>query len=66
LGNLEVVESLNFIFLSVLAALAIVGILIGTWSIRFIPDKQLKPVFGWIILVLSAVIFVRIFLEHLY
>jgi len=66
LGNLEVVESLNFIFLSVLAALAILGILIGTWSIRFIPDKQLKPVFGWIILVLSAVIFVRIFLEHLH
>jgi hypothetical protein len=66
LGNIEVVESLNFIFLSVLAALAIIGILIGTWSIRFIPDKQLKPVFGWIILVLSAVIFVRIFLEHLH
>jgi uncharacterized membrane protein YfcA len=65
-GNLEFVESLNFVFLSVLAALAILGILIGTWSIRFIPDKQLKPVFGWIILVLSAVIFVRIFLEHLH
>jgi hypothetical protein len=65
LGNFEVVESLNFIFLSVLAGLAVVGILIGTWAIRFIPDKQLKPVFGWIILVLSAVIFVRIFLEHL-
>ncbi|HEV8506184.1 MAG TPA: sulfite exporter TauE/SafE family protein [Chitinophagaceae bacterium] len=66
LGNLEAVESLNFILLSALAALAIIGILIGTWSIRFIPDKQLKPIFGWIILVLSAVIFVRIFLEHLY
>jgi uncharacterized membrane protein YfcA len=49
-----------------MAALAIVGILIGTWSIRFIPDKDLKPVFGWIILVLSAVIFVRIFLEQLH
>ena len=65
LGNIEVVESLNFVFLSILATLAIIGILIGTWSLRFIPDKQLKPVFGWIILVLSAVIFVRIFLEHL-
>src|SRR5262245_52303172 len=64
LGNFEFVQSLNFIFLSVLTAMAIVGILIGTWSIRFIPDKQLKPVFGWIILVLSAVIFVRIFLEY--
>ena len=65
LGNIEVVESLNFVFLSILATLAIIGILIGTWSLRFISDKQLKPVFGWIILVLSAVIFVRIFLEHL-
>jgi len=65
LGNFDVVKSLNFVFLSILAGLAIVGILIGTWSLRFIPDKQLKPVFGWIILVLSAVIFVRIFLEHL-
>src|SRR5689334_2343018 len=64
LGNIEVVESLNFVFLAILAALAIIGIIIGTWSMRFIPDKQLKPVFGWIILVLSAVIFVRIFLEH--
>jgi hypothetical protein len=66
LGNFEVVESLNYFFLLILAALAIIGILIGTWSIRFIPDKQLKPVFGWIILVLSAVIFVRIFLEQLH
>ena len=64
LGNVDVVKSLNFVFLSILATLAIIGILIGTWSLRFIPDKQLKPVFGWIILVLSAVIFVRIFLEH--
>ena len=64
LGNIELVESLNYLLLSTMAALAIVGILIGTWSIRFIPDKDLKPVFGWVILVLSAVIFVRIFLEH--
>ena len=64
LGNFEVVESLNFIFLSVLAGLAVVGILIGTWAIRFIPDKQLKPVFGWIILVLSIVIFIRIIVEY--
>lgn len=64
LGNLEDLESLNFGFLSVLAALAIVGILIGTWSIRFIPDKQLKPIFGWIILALSIVIFIRIIVEY--
>jgi uncharacterized membrane protein YfcA len=64
LGNFEVAGSLNFSFLSILAALAIIGILLGTWSMRFIPDKQLKPVFGWIILVLSAVIIARIFLEY--
>ena len=65
LGNLELIGSLNYFFLAILASLAVIGILIGTWSMRFIPEKELKPVFGWIILVLSAVIFVRIFLEHL-
>ena len=63
-GNIQILQSLNFVFLAILAGLAVVGIFIGTRSLRFIPDKQLKPVVGWIILVLSAVIFVRTFLEH--
>jgi uncharacterized protein len=64
LGNPEVAASLNYFFLSVFAAFAIIGILAGTWLIRFIPDKKLKPVFGWIILAMSVVVFIRIFMRY--
>jgi uncharacterized membrane protein YfcA len=64
LGNLEKTEALNYIFLGTFAAYAILGILLGTWATRFIPDKKLKPIFGWIILTMSLVVFIRIFLHH--
>jgi len=64
LGDLGAAESLDYHFLSTFAAFAIIGILAGTWSIRFIPDRILKPVFGWIILAMSAVVFVRIFMQY--
>jgi uncharacterized membrane protein YfcA len=64
LGNLEVAASLDYFFLSTFAAFAIIGILAGTWLIRFIPDKKLKPVFGWIILGMSILIFIRMFMQY--
>ena len=63
LGNLEAAASLDYFFLSTFAAFAIIGILAGTWAIRFIPDKKLKPVFGWIILAMSVIVFIRIFMQ---
>jgi len=63
LGNLEAVASLNFIFLFSFAALAMLGILIGTWATHFISDKKLKPIFGWIILSMSIVVFTRVFMH---
>ena len=63
LGNLDATESLNFSFLLAFASLAIIGIIAGTWSTRYISDKKLKPFFGWIILSMSLVVFVRVFLE---
>jgi uncharacterized membrane protein YfcA len=62
LGNLDAAESLNFSFLLAFASLAIIGIIAGTWSTRFIPDKKLKPFFGWIILLMSVVVFIRAFM----
>ena len=56
-------ESMNFVFLSIFSALAIAGILGGTRAIRFIADKKLKPVFGWIILSMSIVVFIRVFMD---
>jgi uncharacterized membrane protein YfcA len=62
LGNLNAAESLDYSFLLVFASLAIIGIIAGTWSTRFIPDKKLKPFFGWIILLMSVVVFIRVFM----
>ena len=64
LGNLGAAASLDYFFLSTFAAFAIIGMLAGTWAIRFIPDKKLKPVFGWIILAMSVIVFIRIFMQH--
>ena len=64
LGNLAATESLNYIFLLTFASFGALGILAGSWIIRFIPDKKLKPVFGWIILTLSIVMLVRIFMKY--
>ncbi len=62
LGNLDAAESLNFSFLIGFSSLAIIGIIAGTWSTRFIPDKKLKPFFGWIILLMSFVVLARVFM----
>jgi uncharacterized protein len=64
LGDLKSAASLDYFFLSTFAAFAITGILAGTWAIRFIPDKKLKPVFGWIILGMSIVVFIRVFIQY--
>lgn len=64
LGNLEAAASLDYFFLSTFAAFAIIGILAGTWTIQFIPDKKLKPVFGWIVLSMSVLVFIRIFMQY--
>jgi uncharacterized membrane protein YfcA len=63
LGNFGATGSLNFSFLLAFASLAIMGIIVGTWATRYISDKKLKPFFGWIILSMSLVVFVRVFFE---
>jgi uncharacterized membrane protein YfcA len=64
LGNLDDAASLDYFFLSTFSSLAIIGILLGTWLIRFIPDKKLKPILGWLILGMSIVVFIRIFAQY--
>ena len=40
LSNIHDFEPMNFVFVSIFSALAIIGILGGTWATRFIPDKK--------------------------
>lgn len=63
LGSLEKTASLDFIFLFTFSAFAILGIALGTWATRFIPEKKLKPIFGWIILSMSIIVFLRLFVH---
>jgi uncharacterized membrane protein YfcA len=58
-SNLNAVQSVNFVFLLTFSALAILGILAGTRATRFIPDKRLKLFFGWIILAMSVIVFLK-------
>ena len=64
LGNWKSTEDLNYIFLSAFTCFTIAGILLGSWAIRYVPDKRLKPIFGWIILAMSVIVFIRIFMQH--
>jgi uncharacterized protein len=64
LSDLEAAASLDYLFLFYFAVFAIIGILAGTWTLRFITDNKLKPVFGWIVLAMSIIVFVRIFIQY--
>jgi len=64
LSNLTTTGSLNYPFLLRFAFLAAIGILLGTWFIGLIPDRNLKPVFGWIILGMSFFMIARLFLRY--
>lgn len=64
LGNWGSAAELNYIFLSAFTCFTIAGIILGTWAIRYVPDRRLKPVFGWIILAMSVIVFIRIFMQH--
>jgi hypothetical protein len=64
LSNWNLLSSLHYPFLFRFAFLSILGMLLGSWFIKLIPDKQLKPIFGWIILAMSAFVVMRIFLRY--
>jgi len=63
LSNREALDNLDYGFLFRFASLAIIGILLGTWFIHFVPDKRLKPIFGIIILLMSVLVIMRIFIH---
>jgi len=64
LSNLNSVAALDYPFLFRFAFLSVLGMLMGNWFIKLIPDKQLKPIFGWLILAMSVFVVMRIFLRY--
>jgi uncharacterized membrane protein YfcA len=60
-SNADAIRSVDFLFLARFSACAIAGILIGTQATRIVSDKKLKPIFGWVIILMSLVVFAEIF-----
>ena len=63
-STIDAVQSINLYILTVFSICAIVGILLGTQATRVISDRKLKPIFGWVIILMSLVVFAEIFKQH--
>jgi len=58
-GDLGGELSIDYQFMLIFSIFAIVGIIIGSYLTRFIPNEKLKPVFGWFVLVMGVYILVK-------
>ncbi len=55
-GDLGSGQLIDYRFMLLFSAFAMVGILVGSYFTRFIPNEKLKPVFGWFVLVMGLYI----------
>ncbi len=58
-GDLKGGEMINWDFLLIFSAIAIVGIIAGSFFSKNISNEKLKPAFGWFILVMGVYIITR-------
>jgi uncharacterized protein len=59
MGDVGSGQDIDFLFISIISAIAITGILAGTWLSTFIDGKKLKTAFGYFVLVMSLYIVVN-------
>ncbi len=52
-------QTIDWSFLLIFTAISVVGIFIGTYTSRFVPNKKLKTGFGWFVLVMAAYILIK-------
>lgn len=50
---------IDYRFMLLFSLFAMLGILVGSYLTRFIPNEKLKPVFGWFVLVMGVYILVK-------
>ncbi len=58
-GDMSGDEVIDWNFLAVFSAIAVVGILLGSWLSKRIPGEKLKPAFGWFVLVMGTYIIIK-------
>lgn len=59
LGDMHLVREINFPFLTILSAVAILGVFLGIYLSRFIDGKNLKTGFGWFALAMAISIMIK-------
>jgi uncharacterized membrane protein YfcA len=61
-GDMRGDEMIDWSFLMSFSAIAVGGILLGSWLSKRIPGEKLKPAFGWFVLVMGTyIIFKELF-----
>lgn len=55
-GDIAASQNIDWIFLLIISALAVIGIFIGTWISNYISGAKLKKGFGYFVLVMAAFI----------
>jgi uncharacterized protein len=58
-GDLDVIKQVDFYFMFLVSALAVVGVFLGTYLSKFIKGKNLKSGFGWFALAMSGFIVIK-------
>ncbi|MBL0342287.1 MAG: sulfite exporter TauE/SafE family protein [Bacteroidetes bacterium] len=58
-GDLKGDEIIDWNFLLIFSAIAIVGILVGSMYSKKVSNEKLKPIFGWFILVMGIYIIIK-------
>ena len=52
-------DSIDWTLLLSFSAFAVLGIEVGAWLTRFVSGAQLKPIFGWLILIMGSYIIIK-------
>lgn len=58
-GDMRLLQEINYSLLIILSALAVAGVFLGTYLTRFVEGKNLKRGFGWFALTMSIYILMR-------
>jgi uncharacterized protein len=58
-GDLGAGLAIDYRFMLIFSAFAMVGILAGSYLTRYIPNEKLKPAFGWFVMVMAVYILVK-------
>jgi uncharacterized protein len=58
-GDLGSGQEIDYSFMLLFSAFAMVGILVGSYLTRYIANEKLKPAFGWFVLVMGLYIFIK-------